>query len=280
MPLTKALGGGRRRASLLNAIATAGLPTGLVCCIDAGDSLSYPGSGQLVFDRSPTGATYTFGGTSGAEASDPVFNGTPGGLSEAEFFALSGGQFLLGTASQAWATQLLTAGNPFSMLAIGRFVASAGTQQIWGTGPSAGGLDGGAGTILNSSERVQTFYRGSGGSSASFSVIGPIAPVNAVAVISAAAQPNVGALLGANTTFVSGSQAAFTGGTITAVPQVIIGAGDTTPSQPLVSGSRLHAIAIWSPRVLTQAEITALYNIVRSGRFPSLPAASGAPMTP
>jgi hypothetical protein len=66
------------------------LSTGLQLCLDAGDIQSYDGSSQTWIDRGQ-GNNFFLGTTSGAEASDPTFNGVAGTLTENEYFSLDGG---------------------------------------------------------------------------------------------------------------------------------------------------------------------------------------------
>jgi Concanavalin A-like lectin/glucanases superfamily len=69
-----------------------GLSTGLQLCLDAGDIQSYDGTSQTWVDRGQ-GNDFFRGTTSGAEASDPTFNGVAGALTENEYFSFDGGDF-------------------------------------------------------------------------------------------------------------------------------------------------------------------------------------------
>lgn len=67
-------------ASLLSLINNAGLASGLLVCLDAGDINSYSGSGQLWTNVAPNATTDFYLGVSSSVESgiDPVFTGTAG----------------------------------------------------------------------------------------------------------------------------------------------------------------------------------------------------------
>lgn len=78
---------------LIDAINAAGLASGLVVCLDAGDAASYT-SGQSWLDLSGNGFDFFLGASSTAGTDDPTFNGNAGGLSLADYFGFDGGDFL------------------------------------------------------------------------------------------------------------------------------------------------------------------------------------------
>lgn len=88
--------------TLMAILTSLGLTTGLKLVLDAGDSASYS-SGQSWLDRSGGGFDFFLGGTSSVEATDPTFNGTPGGLSSSEFWSFDGGDnFTYDTTNETW----------------------------------------------------------------------------------------------------------------------------------------------------------------------------------
>jgi hypothetical protein len=91
-PSVLAAGGGAVDHSLFGLITSAGHTSGLKVCLDAGALASYA-SGQTWLDQSASGNDFFVGATSGAEASDPTHNGTPGGLSAAEYWSFDGGDY-------------------------------------------------------------------------------------------------------------------------------------------------------------------------------------------
>jgi len=112
---------GGRGTSLINEIKNEGLESGLKLCLDAGDINSWPGSGQLWKDLSGNGNHFYLGGGSGADGADPTFNGTPGGLSQNEYFSVAGGDyFTLAQANPQWVKDLFRVGSAsfFVMLRI------------------------------------------------------------------------------------------------------------------------------------------------------------------
>ena len=80
--------------SWLGLITSLGLTSGLESVYDLGDIRCYDDTvdTQTLFDTSG-GIDCHFGPTSGVEAQDPAFNGTPGDLSSAEFASTSGNDY-------------------------------------------------------------------------------------------------------------------------------------------------------------------------------------------
>lgn len=71
---------------MIDSIKRLGLQTSLQFCIDAGDVASYSGSGQTVQDMSDQNHDFTFGPTTGTEATDPTFIGVAGRQSSGEYW--------------------------------------------------------------------------------------------------------------------------------------------------------------------------------------------------
>lgn len=102
-------------ASMYSTLLTLGLTTNLKLCLDAGDIESYIGSGQTWSDRSGGGYDFYRGTTSGAEGSDPTFNGTAGHNSSGEYFSVDGGDwFTLAQTNPSWVQTLHKAGAKFT----------------------------------------------------------------------------------------------------------------------------------------------------------------------
>jgi hypothetical protein len=80
------------RWSLRQMAADAGLLAALALCVDAGDKLSYPGSGQTWFDVDGN-YDFSLGATTGVSTDDPTFIGFAGRKSAAECFQYDGGDY-------------------------------------------------------------------------------------------------------------------------------------------------------------------------------------------
>lgn len=86
----------------LDIIKALGLQGNLLLCLDAGDAASYT-SGQSWLDLSGNGYDFFRGTTSGADATDPTFNGTAGGLSKNEYWSFDGGDYFeYDSVNEAW----------------------------------------------------------------------------------------------------------------------------------------------------------------------------------
>lgn len=115
--------------------------------LSASDPLSYPGSGQAWTDRAQ-GATYQFGTTSGAEASDPTFSAGP-----PPAFLFDGGDSFVRTAGAAAFADLHKAGSAYVIAVLYRVGSLAANQHLVSTCRNTSG--GGAGIAV----RVSTAGR-------------------------------------------------------------------------------------------------------------------------
>lgn len=101
-------------SGLFAILNTLGLTTGLKVCLDAGDVASYS-SGQKWLDTSGNGYDFFIGDNADVNSFDPTFNGTPGGLSSAEYFALAGDFFRYDGANEAWMNNFHKDGAKFTL---------------------------------------------------------------------------------------------------------------------------------------------------------------------
>jgi hypothetical protein len=94
---------GRGTYSAIGAIRSLGLTTNLQLCLDAGDVVSYSGSGQSWLDTSGNGYDFFRGAGVGAAANDPTFNGSAGALTSSEYWSFDGGDyFTYDTTNETW----------------------------------------------------------------------------------------------------------------------------------------------------------------------------------
>jgi hypothetical protein len=111
-------GGKGRSPYLLNILQDLGLMGTTDVVVDAGDSSSYPGTGQTLFDLSGNGNDYYLGLTSSATATDPTFNGTAGVADEGTYFSFDGGDLFTMTAAKTFYHPWSKAGGKFTIGAI------------------------------------------------------------------------------------------------------------------------------------------------------------------
>jgi Concanavalin A-like lectin/glucanases superfamily len=105
----------RPNKSFRDIIDDLGLSNGLQLCLDAGDIASYDGTSQTWLDRGQ-GNDFFRGTTSGAQASDPTFNGTAGALNENEYFSFDGGDvFTLDTTNPDWVNSIHKSNAKFTL---------------------------------------------------------------------------------------------------------------------------------------------------------------------
>lgn len=125
-------------SSMREIVHALGLTSGLKVLLDAGDNASYDGSSQTWTDLSGGGYSFLRGTTSGAEGSDPTFNGTAGGRSANDYFSHDGGDlFTLNQAAPSWQSDMHQSGALFTMLFwnyVNNISSLAPTQNFVGAG--------------------------------------------------------------------------------------------------------------------------------------------------
>lgn len=140
-----------------------GLGTNLIYTLDPGEVTSYDPDtdDQAVLDLSGNGNHFQLGATSGSEASDPIFAGTKGALSKAEYFALDGASYLYKTTPPAAIEAFHKDGAVGTIAGWWRYVADAATGQII-CGSMLGGSTSLGMRLFISGGGVLRFFQGNG----------------------------------------------------------------------------------------------------------------------
>lgn len=252
---------------LVDIITSLGSNANLRVCLDAGDSNSYA-SGAQWLDVSGQGSNFYLGNTSGSDAHDPTFHGTPGNLSVNEYFSLDGGDdFTLVPATPAWLNAFHHVGGKFTLLAwvFVPTITSPGTQFFGGLGNVNSTVQG-AGIAFSSS--ISVSY-GIG-----IDIEDNIANVYSKAAV-ALCTPNTWNLMavaldmtaGTVDFQVNGTNEPYTSQTIAPTRtdpaesqlQIATNGGDFEPDS---AGTRWGELAIWD-RALSAAELAALWTATR-----------------
>jgi hypothetical protein len=111
----------------------------IIVSVDAGDTNSYPGTGQTLADLSGNANDFWLGSTSAVEASDPTWHGSANGLSANEYFQHDGGDWCRSKAANPAAIDALHKANAvFTILALIDPTYAAAVQGICGTGGALG----------------------------------------------------------------------------------------------------------------------------------------------
>lgn len=233
----------------------------LVFCVDAGDSASYP-SGQSWLDTSGNGHDFTVGETTGGEASDPGYNGTPGGLSSAEYFALDGADYFRHATVEP-SIQAFHKDNATFTILIAFYVGDHSTTQYL-VGSADNTNDIGFSISVNTSGNVNLLVTNGSGVVLLESLAGGSEP-NTWQVVAFSVDEDAGA--GGSIKYASNSGAIAFDGTYSAPStsdtnetELVLG-GRPTASYPLVAGSRLGVACAWD-RALGQTEIEQLAQAV------------------
>lgn len=252
--------------TLLSVLTTLGLTTGLKLCLDPGDIASWAGSGKLL-DRSGGGFDFFLGATSGAEGSDPTFNGVAGALTAAEYFSTDGGDYFTydtGT-PETWMNDIHKVDAKYTFLCW-VYLTDNVSRRLAGTrnSPSQNGFA----INTSSSGRLQINVSNSSGVNIATPVSDDTFPTDvwALAVMSLDFDTEVG---------VAGYNDVLTA----VVPQYsdvpasgaasntmrLFAVGGSTGNLP-AAGSRFGPCAMWQGVALTQAEVEAVYTATR-GRY-------------
>jgi hypothetical protein len=250
----------------IGAINALSLTSGLKLCLDAGDASSYS-SGQSWLDLSGSGYDFNRGTTSAAQASDPTFNGSAGGLSSAEYWDFDGGDFFTyDSANETWMQNIHKDSAKFTLVAWGRW--PLGVSQIV-FGDSAGGV---SNTGFHFAVRVAgglLFSACNGSGVAALSMISTaLVTTNAwsfIAVSLDEASVNSG-IMQINAVQETGKAAAYTSPASgsASYPVQLGAAGDNgVGTPPFTNGSREAVACAWEGVALTAAQLMDLFNATR-----------------
>lgn len=257
-------------ASMYSTLLTLGLTTNLKLCLDAGDTESYIGSGQTWTDRSGGGYDFYRGTTSGAEGSDPTFNGTAGHNSSGEYFSVDGGDwFTLAQANPSWVNNIHKAGAVFTIAewvylnaanngAFGRIgdELAAGLINVVGFEFGGGSTFGLRPNFYVDNGSAQVYQKASTTSgidnSWNFLAISVNIPTGVV----------IFGINGSTDTFTSQSYTSPSAAAAGSTVQIgAFGAGQT----PEKSGDRFNSVAMWSD-ALSASQLVSLFTATR-GKF-------------
>lgn len=257
------------QTELIHTIRRCGLTSGLKLCLDAGDANSYS-SGQSWLDTSGNGYDFFRGATSGAEGSDPTFNGTAGRRSSGEYWSFDGGDFFrYDTTNETWMNNLHKDNAKFTFFAV---------VQPGGTGAASTRLSStGVYTVSTCCEWVltssaserQTLAIGNGASEVLNQTSVATIISGATHVVAVTLDESVGADGGAF--FIDGTWETFTStyaspSTGSSGNTMHIGCRADEIYGWLFAASRLSMFAAWEGVALSKEQLNALYMHTR-GRF-------------
>ncbi len=239
------------------------LASGCKLILDAADARSYA-SGQSWLDRSGGGYDFHLGATSGSEASDPAFTGTPGTL--AAHWAFDGGDyFTYPTTNPSWVDNLHKAGAKATVAAWVSYAADANIAAVCGNSANVTsniGFD----FRTTGTNRFLRFRVMNGSGTNAFNQTGTLAltadtwSFMAVSIDEAAgANGLVFFLNGSSESFSSTYSSPSAAASTYALQLANLG----NNGAPLVSGSKMSGVMMWEGVALTSAQLTALYQATR-----------------
>jgi hypothetical protein len=249
---------------LMSIIQNLGLAANLKLCLDAGDSASYPGSGQTWADRSGQAVDFYRGLGSGSESTDPTFNGVAGRLSSSEYWSFDGvdDRFRIASgANPAWLETFHKDGATFtSMFAF--LPTTANTEKLfWDSGADQIGI-----ALRQAAGSIQT--RVDNSSPALLHTSSGTLNNGAWNIFGVSISENAGASGGID--FINGSSATFnpaysSPSSSSSTTAIVMGGQSGPGAHPIAATSRLGWAAVWDI-ALTAAQMQVIFEQTR-GRF-------------
>jgi hypothetical protein len=250
-----------RHKSLIETVRKLGLAANLKLALDAGDILSYPGSGTKWLDTSGLGHDFDFGATT----KSPAFNGVAGQRSAAEFMSYDGGDvFNYDSANETWMNNLHKDNALWSFVAWLRIGALGAAQRIFGTS-SASNSQAGIDVAFGATNLLTISFRNASGTSGlnAASTLAAVAGDWAFFAGSVNEAIGAGGILyrkdattdtdAATITSPSAANAGFT-------MQLGAAGNDITP---LSNGSRMAMFGMWEGAALSDNSLKAIFNGTR-----------------
>lgn len=248
---------------LINVIANLGLLSNLKLCLDAGDGNSLPAGSTKWLDLSGNGYDFFRGTTAGAEATDPAINGTADNLSSSEYLSFDGGDFLTyDSANEAWMNNLHKDGVKYSV-AIWVWYAAVGSAGFMGTNGNSASQTGMSMGMSGAGKLFASATNGSG-VNAMQNISAADVPTGQWSFLSATVDESAALhRLGVNATFEI-FNGTFTSPSAAAATRTMqIGARGNN-QVPLPNTSRAAGVMMWEGVALTEAEMSALFQLTRS----------------
>jgi hypothetical protein len=252
--------------SVLGILQAAGLGSGLVFVVDAGDSRCYPGSGQDVFDATSNNNDFFLGTTSSAAADDPTFTGTAGALDETAYFAFDGADNICYNGTSTFDDTWSNADGAFTVLAV--FWPNASTTHTLGGNATSAVGAGSMRWFYTSAEKVQINYSTndlSGATSETSVTTGTTGGITLAAMSIAMSTTTAVFRINGST-----DTATLFGSSCTGAPPKSWRIADDGLGNQLPANDRLYAYVAWS-RALSSAELATAYTALKARRFTSLP---------
>lgn len=253
--------------TMIGVIQSLGLSTNLKLCLDAGDISSVASGSQTKWlDVSGNGYDFFRGADATSEASDPTFNGTPGGQSGSEFWSFDGADFFSYDASNETWMNALHKDNAVFSFAFWVYVKDPGGSLAALFGTTRLGVTSGVAAYYSVTSPTRfTFIVKNGGSTAY--TLAPSIDLNKDAWnfigVSIDETANTSAV-NINGTAASGTATYSSPASGDAITTMAVGATRTTGELPQPAGSRMASAAIWQGTALSASNLAAIFTADRA----------------
>lgn len=248
--------------TLLQALTSLGLTSNLQLVLDAGDINSVATSSQTKWlDTSGNGYDFFRGTSTASQATDPTFNGAPGGQSAAEYYSTDGGDyFAYDTTSETWMNALHKDSATFTIAmwvffptaAIGAWLVN--TRES-GSGPGITLSTVSTSTYLNVLTASGTAFTSSGTPAAGL----VLNDWNFVSLRVAEASNTLSFVINGTTTTMA---CTYTTPSSAAAQLAMTLMGTAAIAND--SGTRVSQVAMWQGTALTTTQLTSIYNTTRA----------------
>lgn len=259
-------------ATMIAAIQSLGLTSGLKLCLDASDVDSYGGSGQSWLDTSGNGYDFFRGTTAASQSTDPTFNGVAGAQSSAEYWSFDGGdRFTYDTTNESWMENVHKNNAKFACAAWVRVPDSGSRQCLVGDHGDSTSEIGFSIDILEPSPSLQPRFvvnKAAGGSTTAFNFAhGSTLTANAwqflaVRIDEGASEAMIQIQDDQDTG--SGAYSSPSSSNASRTLQIADNGLSSGFPQPFSNGARLANISMWEGTIPTVADMVSLYNATKA----------------
>lgn len=253
---------GRIRDPIITSITKLGLRSSLQLCLDAGDSASYA-SGQTWADVSGNGNDFYRGLTSGADATDPTFNGTAGQNTIAEYWSFDGGDYfsIVSGANPTWVNDFFKNNGVGTLMTLAYINTSAALQDFAGcTGASGGFWE--FGVNADNTTFLAT-YNDAASIQIATTTTGTISEDAWHFIAHSFDEGANSHAMKMDATNETSADTSPSPGTTNSSATITIGKGGSGVTKNIEAGGRMNAMVIWN-RKMSPTELDTIYQYIRN----------------
>lgn len=252
-------------SSLMSILTSLNLTTSLNLCLDVGDILSYPGTGNTWTDRSGGGNNYTNGAGALTAAN---FTGVAGDLAETTYWLFNGTDGFGAAATQTFAGDWHKNNGLCSCIAVYYSLANKSTDgAIWANRTTSAFS---AGIMFRVADTNKPLLSHSTSSTGSEVITGTLTVPGGWNFLGYSYSETITDVIFRVNSSTETIDTAASTDTDAVTGEYCISSTDLTNTSSFENTERLMCLALWS-RVLSDAEMESIYLALKARRVPSLP---------